>query len=77
MIYSIIQASKREMLEQSLQHGIALIRKPIDYFLFKLLNMLRYSKSYCCMLWFLFESNKPTELDIWLIRIYIGIYVEL
>lgn len=48
MIYTIIQASKREMLEQSLQHGIALIRKPIDYFLFKLLNMLRYSKSYFC-----------------------------
>lgn len=72
MIYSIILASKREMLEQSLQHGIALIRKPIDYFLFKLLNMLRK-----LLLWFLFESNKPTELDIWLIRIYIGIYVEL
>lgn len=72
MIYSIILASKREMLEQSLQYGIALIRKPIDYFLFKLLNMLRK-----LLLWFLFESNKPTELDIWLIRIYIGIYVEL
>lgn len=73
MFFSITWA---KLLEQSLKYGISFFQKAIDYFL--KLNMVEIRQMlFCGFCKQLVRSNKHIELDIWLMRIFMGKYIEL